>query len=158
MATLLAQLYPDLTLWLAVGLAAFWVVSLLVWLFLRIVALQSEVDSLKTKSSEKQLEKPTLGSLGWKILEEMDLFLDGWQATGSHHLEKGETIRVTASGNKRFKVHLSSIQLSVGGGKRRFTPQRSSPETKSWTGTWDIGLLDPPKMAIVIAPSGSSPF
>ena len=150
---LLSQLYPNLTLWLVVGLAVFWVLSFVIYLLLRISTLQAKVDSLettKTESEGKQAEKKIETNL-WKVLEELDLFLEGWQATQVHHFEKDSTIRVSAKGDKRFKVHLAFLES-----KRKFTPLRSSPETKNWSGPWDIN--SDAYLAIVIAPTGSSPF
>jgi hypothetical protein len=136
--------FPRTVIWIIGGLVAFWIACGFSWLVLRVRTLQSELE--KEKKSQKPLE-----STGWETLEEVDLFLEGWRSTQVFTLQKDDKIRVTASGPKRFIVHLAS-DLST----KRFKSLKKTSETKSWTGTWETNAEG--SYAIVLEPAGGSPF
>ena len=123
---------------------AFWIVCAFSWLVHRLRTLQSELAT--NKQNQKPGESP-----GWETLEEVDLFLEGWKSTQVFYLQKDDKIRVTASGPKRFTVHLAS-DLST----KKFKSLRKTSETKSWTGTWEMNADG--SYAIVIEPAGETPF
>jgi hypothetical protein len=136
--------FPQLILWLIGALAAFWILCVFVWLVLRVVKLQSELatSSMKPKPNEQP---------GWETLEEVDLYLEGWKSTQLFGLNKDDKIRVTASGPKRFTVHLAS-DLST----RRYRSLKKTSETKNWSGIWDVSSDG--SYAIVAEPVGGSAF
>ena len=136
--------FPRMVIWIIGGLVAFWIVCAFSWLVWRLRMVQSELE--ENKRNQKPLESP-----GWETLEEVDLFLEGWKSTQVFLLHKDDKIRVTASGPKRFIVHLAS-DLST----KKFKSLRKTSETKSWTGTWEMNADG--SYTIVVEPAGETPF
>jgi hypothetical protein len=130
--------------WIIGGLVAFWIVSVISWLILRVRNLETQLESGKPNQKPEELS-------GWENLEAIDLYLEGWKASQTFELKKGDKIRVTASGPKRFILHLAG-DLSA----KRFKSLRRTSETKNWVGTWDIESEG--GYAIVAEPLGDSPF
>ena len=136
--------FPEMVIWIISGLIAFWVVCAFSWLVWRMRTLQSELR--ETKHGQIHPESP-----GWETLEEIELFLESWKSTQEFILPQGDTIRVTASGPKRFSLHLAK-DLSA----KRYKSLKKTSETKSWTGSWRMD--ETASYAIVAEPAGETPF
>ena len=141
---LLPLAFPDIIIWVIGGLITFWLGCIMTWLTLKIKSLESQlVDSQTAQKSEE--------SHGWENLETIDLFLEGWKASQIFEFKRGDRVRVTSSGPKRFILHLAQDITA-----KRFRSIRKTSETRNWTGTWDIELEG--SYAIVAEPGGGTPF
>jgi len=128
-----AGAFPEYRVALVVALVVLLAGAVILWLVLRNRELETDLEDLKAKPSAAAA--PVSDGRMWQDLETVELLLEGWWKSASErHFAAGSTIRVTASGDKRFIVHLATdIVESTSPKKRKFTPVMTSAETTSVT-------------------------
>ncbi len=152
--------FPEWAVYFLVALVVLWVVAIVAYLGLGNLKLQTEVQTL-TKALEEAKDKvepepklpaPTATGSAWKLLEEIDLLLDGgWQPTRKFHLSADDTIRVTATGKNRFILHLVTNLR-----RRLYDSLEATAETMSVTRLFDVASEG--DYAVVVSPVGDAPF
>ncbi len=152
--------FPGWAVYLLAALLVVWVAAIVAFLALRNLKLQAEVGTLRKAlqdakgkpEPEPKLPTPTTTASAWKLLEEIDLLLDGgWQPTRTFHLRDDDTIRVTATGKNRFVLHLATNLK-----KRTYESVEATAETMSVTRLFDVAYEG--DYAVVVSPVGDAPF
>ena len=94
----------------------------------------------------------------WEEVETIELYLeDGrWKPTNLHKFHESSTLRVTASGAKRFVIHLATDIVDSGPRKPKFTSVEKTSETKSLRRSFTIPKEG--EYALVVEPLGASSF
>jgi len=148
---LLPLVVPELTVWLLGGAVAFLVVGVIALQQVKIRELSKENVELREANTGQgpRFVTPKF----FQTLGSVSLYLEGWKATEPHRLRKGDRIKVSVSGDHRFKAHLAHTPRAKA---KRFESLKSSAETKDWRGLWEIDADG--EYVIVVEPSGDSPF
>ena len=151
-----AGAFPEYRVALVVALVILLAGAVILWLVLRNRELESDLEDLKSKPSAAAA--PVSDGRMWQDIETVELLLEGWwKSASARHFSARSTIRVTASGDKRFIVHLATdIVESTSPRKRKFRAIESSAEGKNLRRTFDIKAEG--DYAIVIEPVGNASF
>jgi hypothetical protein len=151
-----AGAFPEYRVMLVVALVVLLAGAVILWLGLRNRELETDVQDLRVKASSTT--PPVSDGRMWQDLETVELLLEGWwKSASARHFPADSTIRVTASGDKRFIVHLATdIVESTSPRKRKFRAIESSAEGKNLRRTFDIKAEG--DYAIVVEPLGNASF